>query len=93
MQALADPKNYARAFLNPPDNAANLSPQFLASLANLPERQRKRFFDGVYVDELDGALWSYEIIESCALRAERYFGGEARFRRRGARSFRCGGTR
>ena len=64
MQPLADPENYARAFLNPPDNAQNLSAQFLASLANLPERQRKRFFDGVYVDEIDGALWTYEIIES-----------------------------
>jgi phage terminase large subunit-like protein len=64
MQLLADPENYARAFLNPPDNAANLSKQFLTSLANLPERQRKRFFEGVYVDELDGALWSYELIES-----------------------------
>ena len=64
MQMLADPENYARAFLNPPDNAQNLSEQFLASLANLPERQRKRFFEGVYVDELDGALWSYEVIEA-----------------------------
>ncbi len=63
MQPLADPENYARGFLNPPDNAANLSAQFLESLAHLPERQRKRFFEGVYVDELDGALWSYELIE------------------------------
>jgi phage terminase large subunit-like protein len=65
MQPLVDPENYARGFLNPPDNAQNLSAQFLESLAHLPERQRKRFFEGVYVDELDGALWSYELIESC----------------------------
>lgn len=64
MQPLTDPQNYARAFLNPPDNAANLSAQFLESLANLPERQRKRFFEGIYVDELDGALWSYELIDA-----------------------------
>jgi phage terminase large subunit-like protein len=64
MQPLTDPQNYRRAFLNPPDNAANLSPQFLASLATLPERQRKRFFEGVYVDELDGALWTYELIDA-----------------------------
>jgi phage terminase large subunit-like protein len=61
---LADPENYARAFLNPPDNAANLSSHFLKSLENLPEKQRRRFFEGVYVDEMDGALWSYEIIEA-----------------------------
>jgi phage terminase large subunit-like protein len=61
---LADPENYARAFLNPPDNAANLSSHFLKSLENLPEKQRRRFFEGVYVDEMDGALWSYEIIDA-----------------------------
>jgi hypothetical protein len=70
MQLLVDPENYARAFLNPPDNAANLSKQFLTSLANLPERQRKRYFEGVYVDELDGALWSYELIESTRCAAD-----------------------
>ena len=63
MQPLTNPDAYARAFLNPVDNAANLSPAFIASLAALPERQRKRFYEGVYVDALDDALWSYEIID------------------------------
>ena len=45
------------------------------SLARLPERQRKRFFEGVYIDDLDGALFSYEMIArarvdgACAVRA------------------------
>ena len=51
MQKLKDPKNYARTFLNPVDNAENLAPEFLESLSNLPERQRKRFYEGVYLDE------------------------------------------
>lgn len=63
-QPLKDPDNYRRAFLNPPDNIANLSKGFLASLENLPEKQRKRFYEGVYVDEINGALWTYEIIDS-----------------------------
>ena len=63
MQPLTNPDSYARAFLNPVDNAANLSPAFIAGLASLPERQRKRFYEGVYVDALDDALWSYEIID------------------------------
>jgi Terminase RNaseH-like domain/Terminase large subunit, T4likevirus-type, N-terminal len=54
--------DYARMFLNPGDNAANLSPDYLKSLQALPERQRKRFFEGVYIDDLDGALFRYEII-------------------------------
>ncbi len=63
MQPLANPDAYARAFLNPRDNAANLSPEFLQSLETLPERQRKRFYEGVYVEAVDDALWSYEIID------------------------------
>ncbi len=59
---LDDPENYVRAFLNPADNAANLAENYLKSLARLPERQRKRFYEGVYIDELDGALFSYEMI-------------------------------
>jgi phage terminase large subunit-like protein len=61
-QPLADPDSYARMFLNPRQNKANLSPEYLASLENLPERSRKRFYEGVYIDEVDGALFSYETI-------------------------------
>ncbi len=69
-QLLKDPENYRRAFLNPPDNEANLSPEFLASLASLPEKQRKRFLEGVYVDEVDGALWTYAMIDENRCAAE-----------------------
>ena len=60
---LSDPDNYRRAFLNPGGNADNLSAEYLQSLQNLPERQRKRFYEGAYVDEIDGALWTIEGIE------------------------------
>ncbi len=63
-QPLKTPGNYQRAFLNPPDNVANLSPEFLASLADLPEKQRKRFYEGLYVDEIEGALWTYDGIDA-----------------------------
>lgn len=63
MQPLSDPASYARAFINPRDNASNLSPAFLESLENLPERQRKRFYEGVYADAIDDALWTYDLIE------------------------------
>ncbi len=61
-QPLDDPENYVRMFLNPRDNAKNLSENYLKSLERLPERQRKRFYEGVYIDELDGALFSYDAI-------------------------------
>src|SRR6202034_4007955 len=61
-QPLANPDDYARIFLNPADNAVNLTAEYLKSLESLPERQRKRFFEGVYIDDLDGALFGYEMI-------------------------------
>lgn len=66
-QPLAEPDDFRRCFVNPDDNAENLSPEFLRSLATLPERQRKRFYEGQYVDEIDGALWTYELLEACRL--------------------------
>ena len=62
-QPLDDPNNYKRAFLNPEGNAQNLTPEYIRSLQGLPERQRKRFYEGVYVDEYEGALWTYEGLE------------------------------
>lgn len=62
-QLLKYPESYELAFLNPTDNAANLSTEFLRSLESLPEKQRKRFYDGVYVEDVDGALWTYEVID------------------------------
>ncbi len=59
-QPLENGDDYVRMFLNPSDNAANLTEEYLKSLAQLPERQRKRFFEGAYIDDLDGALFNYE---------------------------------
>lgn len=60
---LSDPDNYRRGFINPEDNTENLSEEFLDSLRNLPTKQRMRFFDGQYVDEIDGALWTIELLD------------------------------
>ena len=58
---LDDADDYARLFLSPRDNP-HLTESYLKSLERLPERARKRFYEGVYIDELDGALFTYEII-------------------------------
>jgi len=68
-QPLANPQNYGRIFMNPVDNP-HLSQEYLAELAGMPERQRKRFYEGLYVDEVDGALWPYEVIEKCRVEKE-----------------------
>ena len=62
---LGDPDNFASARLNPGDNYHNLDSEFVKSLEELPEKHRKRFLEGVFVDEVEGALWTYENLERC----------------------------
>ena len=62
-QPLERPGDYERAFLNPIDNEKNLSPEYLMSLRALPEAKRKRFYEGVYFDDVDDALWTYDTFD------------------------------
>lgn len=50
-------QDYDYITVNPSDNVDNLPEAYLRSLKNLPERQRRRFFDGVYTADDDNALW------------------------------------
>lgn len=60
-----NPDDYQWMFLNPYDNKENLPSHYLGMLESLPERQRRRFLDGKYTAEVDGALWSYETLDQC----------------------------
>jgi phage terminase large subunit-like protein len=62
---LTNPEAYCRLFMNPHDNAENLDKDYLLSLDDMPERYRKRFRDGDYVDESDDALWKLTTLARC----------------------------
>ena len=62
-QPLARPENYQSSYMNPADNRANIGSEYIALLESMPERQRRRFLDGRYVSEIDGALWTLELLE------------------------------
>jgi predicted phage terminase large subunit-like protein len=49
--------------VNPLDNAENLPEDYIESLKALPERQRKRFFEGEYSGDDDNALWRREMFK------------------------------
>ncbi len=62
---LAFPGDYAAILLNPGGNRENLPPDYLSkTLAGLPEKQRRRFLEGKFSDELEGALWTPSLIAS-----------------------------
>lgn len=55
-------KDYTFIIVNPGDNAENLSPEYIRSLQNMPERQRRRFYEGAYNADDDNALWNRGVI-------------------------------
>ena len=62
-QYLPDPENYAYMALNPRDNNANLSADYIRTLESLPARLRKRFLEGEFRDNAENALFSDEMLE------------------------------
>jgi len=55
---------YAAMQLNPNDNKENIADGYIENiLSNMNERQRKRFLDGEFVTDIEGALWTYDLIE------------------------------
>jgi len=50
-------EQYRHMTINPVDNAENLPADYLQALAALPERMRRRFYDGAFTADDDNALW------------------------------------
>lgn len=54
--------------MNPRDNAENLPPEYLQELQRLPKRQRQRFWDGLFLIDVEGALWTDTMVNEAKLR-------------------------
>jgi len=50
--------------INPRDVEENLPASYIERLKALPERLRKRFWDGEFLSDIEGAMWTYEMIMS-----------------------------
>ncbi len=62
---LKRPENYVSMLMNPADNLDNISDEYLDLLEDMPERQRKRFKLGVFLDDVEGALFKQDEIDRC----------------------------
>jgi len=60
--ALKNPEAYQAIHIRPEHNIENLSVGFLENLKNLTGAKRKRFYEGLYQDTIQGALWTEEAI-------------------------------
>lgn len=60
---LPDPENYASIVMNPADNMANLSPEYIRSLEALSPRLQKRFLRGEFADANPNGIFDDASIE------------------------------
>lgn len=56
------PERYGFAFIHPDENAENLGEDYLEEMRNLPPSKKRRFYDGLFGDDSQYALWSTEQI-------------------------------
>lgn len=63
-EAIPDPESYREMQINPDDNRENISEEYFSILDGMSAAKRKRFKDGDWADETDGALWSLELIDA-----------------------------
>jgi len=63
---LPTPERYASLLMNPIDNLANISEEYLKELNSLSKRKRDRFLYGLWLDVRKGALWKYDDILRCS---------------------------
>ncbi len=54
--------------MNPVHNLTNLPPEYLKALEQLPKRQRQRFLDGLYLTDVEGALWTDQMVNAAKLK-------------------------
>jgi phage terminase large subunit-like protein len=62
-EPLRDPANYVSCQMNPKDNEANLSPEYLATLEGLSDRMKRRFLRGEYAEATPNALFDEAVID------------------------------
>ena len=59
-EALPNPDDYAEMRINPEDNRENLPEKYFEVLDGMSAAQRKRFKEGEWATDVDGALWALE---------------------------------
>lgn len=63
----AEAADSGRLQMNPGHNRENLTDAYLSSLEALPLRMKKRFLEGEYLADVEGALWTDELMTRARL--------------------------
>lgn len=68
---LKDAMLYQFMYINPMDNADNLTAAYLRRLENMPLRAKNRFLLGKFADEAEGTLWDEAVIDATRIRSQK----------------------
>ncbi len=63
-EGLANPAQYAEMKINPDDNRENISDEYFEILDGMSAAKQKRFRDGEWAEDSDGALWTLEGLDA-----------------------------
>ena len=69
-EPIANFELYGNMQINPVDNLVNLPALYIKMLEGLPKRQRKRFLEGRFLKDVEGALWTDEMVEAAKSRKQ-----------------------
>lgn len=61
---VSNPTKYAYLQIHPWENTANISKDYIEMLKDMPEHKRKRFYEGVFRDDAQFALWKSDTINT-----------------------------
>lgn len=61
-EPLPEPDQYAYLSINPIDNTQNLPESYIKILESLPKRQKERFLLGHWLSDVEGALWTDQML-------------------------------
>jgi hypothetical protein len=62
-----DPDDYVALQMNPEDNRENLPAKYFEVLDGMSERKRKRFRDGDWQNDVEGALWNDTMLDAARI--------------------------
>lgn len=63
-EAVDDPSEWAEMQINPDDNAENISGEYFSVLKGMSAAKRKRFLEGEWSEDTEGALWTLEGLDT-----------------------------
>lgn len=63
-EPLNDPEDWDWVHMNPRDNAENIADVYLKGLENMSAAKRRRFVEGEWTTETDGALFNIDLIDA-----------------------------